>query len=159
MKDVRKKGKSGKNVGDEDSLVHSRYQKGEGIGLANSQKVLLCDGQYRYNSEENLPENVELVTPDFYAEGVVKNPICRRFFMLFRTLGTIITACSLVADYAYATKQTFSGIELYLAYVCMLFFRLIYAMILIVKNKFSVIVTSANFSFTLLPFTYKIDKF
>ena len=134
MKDVRKKGKSGKNVGDEDSLVHSRYQKGEGIGLANSQKVLLCDGQYRYNSEENLPENVELVTPDFYAEGVVKNPICRRFFMLFRTLGTIITVSSLVADFAYATKQTFSGKELYLAYVGMLCFRFIYAMILIVRN-------------------------
>ena len=155
MKDVRKKGKGGKNVGDDESLVHSSYQKGKEIDLSNSHKDLLCDGQYRLDSEENLPENVEPVKPDFYAEGVVKNPICRRFFMLFRTLGTIITACSLVADYAYATKQTFSGIELYLAYVCMLFFRLIYAMILIVKNLCNHVCSKENNS---LRVNHYIDR-
>ena len=54
--------------------------------------------------------------------------------MLFRTLGTIITVSSLIADYAYATKQTFSGKELYLAYVSVLSFRFVFAIILIVKN-------------------------
>ena len=54
--------------------------------------------------------------------------------MLFRTLGTLITVSSLVANFAYATKQTFSGKELYLAYVSVLCLRFIYAILLIVKN-------------------------
>ena len=64
--------------------------------------------------------------------------------MLFRTLGTIITVSSLVADFAYATKQTFSGKELYLAYVGVLSFRFIYAIILIVKNLCSHVCSKEN---------------
>ena len=44
MKDVKKKGKGGKNVGYEDSLVHPRYQKGEAIDISISQNDTLCDG-------------------------------------------------------------------------------------------------------------------
>lgn len=36
--------------------------------------------------------------------GLVKNPICRRFFTLFRIIGTLIMVMSLIADYTYAFK-------------------------------------------------------
>jgi len=37
-------------------------------------------------------------------EEIVKNPICRRFFILFRFIGTLIMMVSLVTDYAYIVK-------------------------------------------------------
>jgi len=41
--------------------------------------------------------------------GLVTNPICRRFFTLFRFIGVLIAMGTMVADYSYAFKQTFSS--------------------------------------------------
>lgn len=66
--------------------------------------------------------------------GLVKNPICRRFFTLFRVIGTIIMVCALVADYTYAFKQTFSSRELFLIYICVLALRCLLPLLIIIKN-------------------------
>ena len=80
-----------------------------------------------------LPKNVELIQEEKHL-GLVKNPICRRFFTLFRVIGTVIMVCALVADYAYATKQTFSSKELFVAYLAILAFRCILPILIAAKN-------------------------
>ena len=66
--------------------------------------------------------------------GLVKNPICRRFFFLFRIIGVIITMCSMVADYTYAFKQTFSSRDLFIGYLSVLAFRCTLPILLAIKN-------------------------
>lgn len=66
--------------------------------------------------------------------GLVKNPICRRFFTLMRIIGTIITVCALVGDYTYAFKQTFSSKQLFAAYLGVLAFRCILPFLVAFKN-------------------------
>ena len=66
--------------------------------------------------------------------GLVKNPICRRFFTLFRIIGTVIMVLSLIADYSYAFKQTFSSKELFVAYLSLLGVRCILPLCISTKN-------------------------
>jgi len=55
--------------------------------------------------------------------GLVTNPICRRFFTIFRVTGTLVMVFSLLTDYTYAFKQTFSSKELFAGYMGLLAFR------------------------------------
>jgi len=80
-----------------------------------------------------MPKHVEAI-PEEKHLGLVKNPICRRFFTLFRVIGTVVLVCSLVADYTYAFKQTFSSKELFIAYLAILAFRLILPILIATKN-------------------------
>ena len=66
--------------------------------------------------------------------GLVKNPICRRFFTLFRCIGVVITMITMVADYTYAFKQTFSSKDLFIAYLGVLAFRCLLPILLAIKN-------------------------
>ena len=66
--------------------------------------------------------------------GLVKNPICRRFFTLFRLIGLVITISAMVADYTYAFKQTFSSKDLFIAYIGVLLFRCLLPILLAIKN-------------------------
>ena len=67
-------------------------------------------------------------------DSIVKNPICRRFFFLFRVIGTILTVVSVVADYTYLVKQTFSSKELFVAYICVLAFRCLNPLLVALRN-------------------------
>ena len=80
-----------------------------------------------------LPTNIELIQEEKHL-GLVKNPICRRFFTMFRVIGTLIMVCALVADYTYAFKQTFSSKELFVAYLSVLAFRCILPILIVIKN-------------------------
>lgn len=62
------------------------------------------------------------------------NPICRRFFTLFRVLGTLVLVASLILDYLYAVKQTFSSKDLYVAYLGILALRCIIPLLICLKN-------------------------
>jgi len=55
--------------------------------------------------------------------GLVTNPICRRFFTIFRVIGTLVMVFSLITDYTYAFKQTFSSKELFAGYMGLLALR------------------------------------
>ena len=80
--------------------------------------------------------------PNEYAEemrrdgnlGLVKNPICRRFFYFFRLLGTSIAMVSFVADFIYAFKQTFASKDIFLGYLILLAIRCILPFLLVIKN-------------------------
>ena len=48
---------------------------------------------------------------------MVTNPICSRFFLLFRTIGTILMCTSLACDFVYLYKKTFSS-KLWIAIYC-----------------------------------------
>ena len=54
----------------------------------------------------------------------VTGPVCRRFFYFFRFIGTLIIVGTLVADFAYCTKQTFSSKELLVGCVGVLGLRI-----------------------------------
>ena len=98
--------------------------------------------------------------------GLVKNPICRRFFVIFRILGTVVMVCALVADYTYAFKQTFSSRELYLIYLGVLAQRCVIPILIMLKNMFQKVCGKENKSlgkthfklgillYTVIPTTY-----
>ena len=81
-----------------------------------------------------LPKNVELLKGDDPEFALVKNPICRRFFMLFRIIGTILTVLAVMADVTYFFKQQFSNRDLYIAFTAVLGLRVLHAFLLIAKN-------------------------
>ena len=76
--------------------------------------------------------------------GLVKNPICRRFFMLFRLIGIVITMSAMVADYTYAFKQTFSSKDLFISYMGVLAFRCLLPSLLAIKNVCSKVCSREN---------------
>jgi len=59
----------------------------------------MVDEKRGVDRQNELPMNVEFVRNEMLEE--VKHPICNRFFDLFRILGTVIAAGSLVADFTY----------------------------------------------------------
>lgn len=79
-----------------------------------------------------LPKNVEHF--DESTIGLVKNPICRRFFTLFRVLGTLLCAASLVCDFMYTFMTTFSSKELLVFCIAILGLRVLNPMLVILKN-------------------------
>ena len=79
-----------------------------------------------------LPRNVELIRDEKI--GLVSNPICRRFFILFRVLGSCIIVGSIVADFTYFFKHKFSSKQLYIAYMLVLSIRCVIPLIGIIKN-------------------------
>ena len=60
--------------------------------------------------------------------------MCKRCFIMFRFLGTVMMASAMVADYTYAFKQTFSSRDLFLAFTVILLFRTILPIIVAIKN-------------------------
>ena len=60
--------------------------------------------------------------------------MCKRFFIAFRFLGTVMMTSTLVADYTYALKQTFSSKDLFLAYIVILAFRVLFPVFIAIKN-------------------------
>lgn len=66
--------------------------------------------------------------------GLVKNPICRRFFILFRAIGTVLMAITLVADFMYTFKTTFSSKELLVFCVSIYGLRFANPILVVIKN-------------------------
>lgn len=101
--------KDGK-LGDRNDLVSSsgKSYKDDATALSNSQSQ-----QPLTSIEEEFSGLKGKATAGFPMQqeddnllelGLVKNPICRRFFTLFRFIGVVIAMSALVADYTYAFK-------------------------------------------------------
>ena len=67
--------------------------------------------------------------------GQVTHPICRRFFTLFRLIGTILMIASLISDYTYILKQTFSSKLYYGLYLGILGFRILIPVLLTLRYQ------------------------
>jgi len=49
-------------------------------------------------------------------------------------MGTVVMVCSLITDYTYAFKQTFSSKELFVAYMSILALRCLIPFLIAIKN-------------------------
>lgn len=115
-----------------ESLVQSGTQGKKGIDSVVVGKGKTVDGiPMDFSKPFPKPDPLKMRNHNL---GLVKNPICRRFFTLFRIIGTVIMVMSLIADYTYAFKQTFSSKELFVAYLVLLGIRCILPFIISLKN-------------------------
>ena len=55
----------------------------------------------------------------------VSNPACRRIFTLIRLIGTVLMIGSLISDYSYVLKQTFSSKLYFSLYLIVLALRIL----------------------------------
>ena len=62
-------------------------------------------------------------TNEIDQNGGVKNPACRRFFVTLRLIGTVVMLISLVLDYTYIYKQTFTSKSYFVWYLIVLIIR------------------------------------